>query len=81
MGRVVELTAEAAEPQLSGLAEVLLDCVAGGASVGFMADLTRAEAEGFWRATIANMGAGSAHLFAAFDGERARGTVLLQPTR
>lgn len=80
MGRVVELTAEAAEPQLSGLAEVLLDCVAGGASVGFMADLTRAEAEGFWRATIANMGAGSAHLFAAFDGERAIGTVLLQPS-
>ena len=34
----------------SALAEVLLDCVAGGASVSFMADLTRADAEAFWRA-------------------------------
>ena len=32
------------------LADVLLDCVAGGASVSFMADLTRNEAEAFWRA-------------------------------
>jgi GNAT superfamily N-acetyltransferase len=77
---VVELAAEAAERQVAGLAEVLLDCVAGGASVGFMADLSRAEAEGFWRATIADIGAGRAHLFAAFDGERAIGTVLLQPS-
>ena len=31
------------------LAEILLDCVAGGASVSFMADLSRADAEAFWR--------------------------------
>jgi GNAT superfamily N-acetyltransferase len=31
------------------LAQVLTDCVAGGASVSFMADLTLADAEAFWR--------------------------------
>jgi len=31
------------------LATILLDCVAGGASVSFMADLTREGAEAFWR--------------------------------
>lgn len=34
------------------LADVLVDCVAGGASVSFMADLTLAEAEAFWRGEI-----------------------------
>jgi GNAT superfamily N-acetyltransferase len=80
MAEVAELAADAAERHVAGLAEVLLDCVAGGASVGFMAGLTRAEAEDFWRATIADVGAGRQHLFAAFDGERLVGTVLLQPS-
>ena len=31
------------------LATILLDCVEGGASVSFMADLTREGAEAFWR--------------------------------
>jgi GNAT superfamily N-acetyltransferase len=38
-----------AEAAASALADILLDCVAGGASVSFMADLTRADAEAFWR--------------------------------
>ena len=38
-----------AQAAASALADVLLDCVAGGASVSFMADLTRADAEAFWR--------------------------------
>jgi GNAT superfamily N-acetyltransferase len=36
----------------SALAEVLFDCVAGGASVSFMADLTREDAAAFWRAEV-----------------------------
>jgi GNAT superfamily N-acetyltransferase len=39
----------AAEP---ALAEVLTDCVAGGASVSFMADLTLADAQAFWHAEL-----------------------------
>jgi GNAT superfamily N-acetyltransferase len=35
--------------ELQGLAEVLVDCVAGGASVGFMVPLTVARALAFWQ--------------------------------
>ena len=79
MSEVAKLSADQAEQHLGGLTEVLLDCVAGGASVSFMADLTRTEAENFWRATIAEMKNGIQHLFAAFRGGRLVGTVLLQP--
>ncbi|WP_372782326.1 GNAT family N-acetyltransferase [Phenylobacterium sp.] len=44
--RLSEAEAIAAAPALG---EVLLDCVDGGASIGFMASLTRAEATAFWR--------------------------------
>ncbi len=44
--RLASAEAQAAAP---ALAEILLDCVAGGASVSFMADLSRADAEAFWR--------------------------------
>jgi GNAT superfamily N-acetyltransferase len=43
------LPAAEAQAAIPALAEVLLDCVAGGASVSFMADLTREDAETFWR--------------------------------
>ena len=76
---MIKLLADEAERHIGGLADVLLDCVAGGASVSFMADLTQAEAEDFWRATIADMKTGVQHLFAAVNGERLTGTVLLQP--
>jgi GNAT superfamily N-acetyltransferase len=33
---------------VAGLADVLVDCVEGGASVGFMLPLTRARAQAFW---------------------------------
>jgi len=79
VSEVAKLSADDAEQHLGGLTDVLLDCVAGGASVSFMADLTRAEAEDFWRATIADMKTGVQHLFAAFNGKRLTGTVLLQP--
>ena len=35
--------------EIRGLAEVLLDCVHGGASVSFMLPMTLAKAEAFWR--------------------------------
>ncbi len=42
------LGAEETRAAALALAEVLLDCVQGGASVSFMADMTRDEAETFW---------------------------------
>ena len=59
------------------LAEVLLDCVRGGASVSFMADLTLAEAEAFWREQ-AQAGDGRAILVAE-DAAGVFGVVQLIP--
>src|SRR5579859_6286880 len=47
------------------LAEVLLDAVAGGASVGFMAVFSRAEAEAYWQRIAADAREGKRIVFAA----------------
>lgn len=65
---------DGAEP---ALAEVLIDCVEGGASVGFMLPLTRERAEGFWSTTLESAARGERTVFLAEDpstGE-ALGTV------
>lgn len=49
------------------LAEVLMDCVAGGASVSFMAPLTREKAEAFWRGVAAGVAGGQRLLLMAED--------------
>ena len=54
------------EAPVAALADVLEDCVRGGASVSFMAGMTRAEAEAFWRAELA-AGDGRAILVAEDD--------------
>lgn len=59
------------------LAGVLLDCVAGGASVGFMASLTRDQAEAFWRKVAADVAAGRRALLVAADEAGICGTVQL----
>ena len=61
--------AEAADA-VPALAEVLLDCVRGGASVSFMASLTQAEAEAFWAGVAAGVAADDRRLLVAtLDGE------------
>lgn len=63
---------------LSGLAELLLDCVAGGASVSFMADLTPAQAQAFWQGVADDVHAGRRALLVARDADGAIvGTVQL----
>lgn len=47
--RIRRLTPSEARDAATSLAAVLTDCVAGGASVSFMADMTLADAEAFWR--------------------------------
>jgi len=51
-------------PQLSA---VLLDCVEGGASVSFMAPLTREKADAFWRRVAEGVKAGDRLLLVAED--------------
>lgn len=66
-----------AEAAAAALAAVLLDCVVGGASVSFMADLTTADAETFWREQ-ANANDGRAILIAE-DGAGVCGVVQVIP--
>jgi GNAT superfamily N-acetyltransferase len=86
MARATETTVEirpmsaeditAAAPDL---ATVLLDCVAGGASISFMADLTRDHAEAFWRGVAEAARTDGRILFVAEDAEGVLGTVQLVP--
>ena len=71
------------ERHLHGLAEVLLDCVEGGASVGFMHPLSRERALVFWRGVAEGVALGERALLVAEDTAGAIvGTVqvvLVQP--
>jgi GNAT superfamily N-acetyltransferase len=51
--RIRSLSPAEARAAAASLAAVLADCVWGGASVSFMADMTLAEAEAFWRGETA----------------------------
>ncbi len=63
------------ETQISGLIDVLIDCVDGGASVSFMHPLTRERAEAFWRRVARGVAAGERALLIAEDGDGICGTV------
>jgi transcriptional regulator with XRE-family HTH domain len=62
---------------LGGLCEVLQDCVEGGASVSFMAPLTRARAEKFWRRVAQDVVRDYKVLLVAEDANGICGTVQL----
>ncbi|MFG3127243.1 GNAT family N-acetyltransferase [Streptomyces tendae] len=62
---------------LDGLAGLLTDTVAGGASVGFLAPLGHAEAVDWWRERAAAVAAGRLAVWVAREGERVTGTVSL----
>ncbi|MEV5549645.1 GNAT family N-acetyltransferase [Streptomyces sp. NPDC052309] len=59
------------------LADLLTDTVDGGASVGFLAPLDRAEAVAWWRGRAAAVAAGDLAVWVAREGERVTGTVSL----
>ena len=61
--------------RLGELADVLADCVAGGASIGFMAPYGPADALPFWDGVAAAVGEGATLLFAAERAGRIVGTV------
>jgi GNAT superfamily N-acetyltransferase len=65
------------EPQLQGLADVLIDCVEGGASVSFMHPLPRSKALDFWRRVAAAAADGTRALLVAEDAQGITGTVQL----
>ncbi len=65
-------------PEIAGLADVLVDCVTGGASVGFMHPCTRARAMEFWQDVATDVADGRRALLVAEDAEGICGTVQLQ---
>lgn len=76
--RVQRLDAEAALAAAPALAEVLVDCVAGGASVSFMWPLAREKALAFWQGVAQGVARGERILLAAEDDAgRLVGTVQL----
>src|SRR5262245_30856347 len=74
---ILVLDAPAAKAALDELAEVLADCVEGGASVSFMLPFSRADAATFFDKVIASIAAGGTVLVAAKLDGRIVGTVQL----
>ena len=58
---------------MQALSDVLIDCVEGGASVGFMQPLPREKANAFWLGVAASMARGERIVLSARD---AAGTIL-----
>jgi GNAT superfamily N-acetyltransferase len=65
------------DAEVEGLAELLIDCVEGGASVSFMHPLAPAKAQAFWRRVAAGVAAGERALLVAEDDAGIVGTVQL----
>lgn len=72
-----EIDAAEAARRIGELGAILVDAVANGASVNFLAGFTQGEAEDFWRGQLPGLGDGSRHLIVADDGSRLVGTVVL----
>lgn len=73
------LDAPAATDALPDLIAILVDCVNGGASVGFMNPFGPADAAPWWQGVIAEVAAGRTMLFAAVEDGRVVGTAQLIP--
>lgn len=65
------------DAQVGQLADILTDCVEGGASVGFMLPLTREHAVAFWTRVARGVAAGERLLLVAEDELGLCGTVQL----
>lgn len=65
------------DTMIEQLAEVLIDCVEGGASVSFMAPLARRKAEAFWRGLGEDVASNARILLVAEDETGIVGTVQL----
>jgi GNAT superfamily N-acetyltransferase len=74
---IVSLAAPVADAALEQLAEVLADCVEGGASVSFMSPFPQHQALAFFRKVASSVAAGDTVLLAAKLDGRIVGTVQL----
>ena len=65
------------DAHVSALADLLIDCVEGGASVGFMSPLTLERARAFWTRVAAEVHSGERAILVAEDADGICGTVQL----
>jgi GNAT superfamily N-acetyltransferase len=71
----IRALATVSDAQVQALAELLIDCVEGGASVSFMLPITRERALAFWRKAADGVARGERVLLVAEDDEGLLGTV------
>lgn len=64
---VRSLSAREARESVPALSAILIDCVEGGDSIGFMEPLAREKADAFWRGVAGGVAAGERILLAAED--------------
>jgi GNAT superfamily N-acetyltransferase len=76
---IIDLLPVLSESDIQQLADVLIDCVEGGASVSFMHPLPRDKAVGFWRSVAADVTGGGRMLIVARDASGIVGTVQVVP--
>lgn len=74
---VEPLDPDAYEAAIPELAALVVDAVAGGASINFLSDVTLASAGAWWRARLDEIRDGTTTLFIARDGDRIVGSTLL----
>jgi GNAT superfamily N-acetyltransferase len=77
MTHIRMLNAEEARAAVPALAEILVDCVDDGASLGFMHPYAQADALPFWESVADGVAAGSTLLFVAEIGGEMVGTVQI----
>ncbi len=68
---------ELGEAEIQGLAAVLADCVAGGASVSFMLPFPIERAQAYWRSLAPAVARGETRVLGAYQGGKLQGTVSL----
>jgi GNAT superfamily N-acetyltransferase len=76
-GHTIQRLLTITEAQVQGLAELLIDCVDGGASVSFMQPLPKPKALDFWRLVAHGVTQGERALLVAEDSTGVVGTVQL----
>jgi GNAT superfamily N-acetyltransferase len=76
-GIAIRNLSTASDAQILQLADLLVDCVEGGASVSFMSPLTRQQATAFWREVLASVTGGERRLLVAEEAGSILGSVQL----
>src|SRR5215469_2320449 len=80
-GVAIRLLPALSDSDIEQLADVLVDCVAGGASVSFMHPLARDKAMAFWRRLADDVARGGRMLLVARDAGGIVGTVQVIPAQ